>query len=336
MTDKSSESVEMYVKRIAVLQASGGQAVPLSVLAADLSILPTSANEMCRRLAAEGLVDYRPYKGVILTPAGEILAREMLCRQRIWERFLVDILGFELDEAEETACQLEHATSDKLVNRLAEFLDFPTLSPRNEPIPCAYGAQVEPVVVSLTSLDAGQTGQINDITGDQTIQELLYSKGLFPGVRVMILAVKVGESILLEVAGEYISLAQRVADAINIIPTDFGLPAIQPDPAQSVANQDRKKQRAREKMVMQQVSKITLEQLPVGGQGIIVQIGGSKAAKRRMLDMGLVTGETITLKAVAPMGDPLEFVIKGYQLSLRKNEARNVVVERMDNGLPVE
>ena len=336
MTDKSSESVEMYVKRIAVLQVSSGQAVPLSVLAADLSILPTSANEMCRRLAADGLVDYRPYKGVILTSAGEILAQKILCRQRIWERFLVDKLGFNLDEAEDAACQLEHATSDSLVNRLAEFLDFPTLSPRNEPIPCVFGSQTEPVAVPLTSLDAGQVGQVNDIAGEQTIQELLQSKGLSPGVRFAVLAIKVGESVLLEVEGEYISLAQRVAGIISVIPNDVEQPSRQPTSSQMAASLDMNEQQAREKMVMQQVSKITLEQLPIGEQGIIVQIGGSKAVKRRMLDMGLVTGEAITLKAVAPMGDPLEFVVKGYQLSLRKSEAHNVVVEWMDNGLPGE
>jgi ferrous iron transport protein A len=77
-------------------------------------------------------------------------------------------------------------------------------------------------------------------------------------------------------------------------------------------------------------SQITLDELPVGTDGIIVNIKGEKSTRKRLLDMGLVTGETITTRGVAPLGDPMEFVVKGYQLSLRKHEAREVVVEVAD------
>jgi ferrous iron transport protein A len=72
---------------------------------------------------------------------------------------------------------------------------------------------------------------------------------------------------------------------------------------------------------------ITLDQLARGQRAIVVRIGGERNLRRRLLDMGLVTGETVTLRAVAPLGDPLELTLKGYQLSLRKAEARVVVVE---------
>lgn len=71
----------------------------------------------------------------------------------------------------------------------------------------------------------------------------------------------------------------------------------------------------------------TLEQLTRGQRARIVRIGGQRALRRRLLDMGLVTGETVTLTAIAPLGDPLELRVKGYRLSLRKEEARLVVVE---------
>lgn len=71
----------------------------------------------------------------------------------------------------------------------------------------------------------------------------------------------------------------------------------------------------------------TLEQLARGQRARIVRIGGQRALRRRLLDMGLVTGETVTLTAIAPLGDPLELRVKGYRLSLRKEEARLVVVE---------
>lgn len=74
-------------------------------------------------------------------------------------------------------------------------------------------------------------------------------------------------------------------------------------------------------------SEMTLDQLERGQRAIVVRIGGERTLRRRLLDMGLVTGETVTLRAVAPFGDPLELTLKGYQLSLRKAEARLVVVE---------
>ena len=72
---------------------------------------------------------------------------------------------------------------------------------------------------------------------------------------------------------------------------------------------------------------VPLSKLKVGESGAIVAINIKGAARRRFLDMGLVTGETITVKRVAPLGDPIDFVIKGYHLSLRKSEAKQIQVE---------
>jgi ferrous iron transport protein A len=72
---------------------------------------------------------------------------------------------------------------------------------------------------------------------------------------------------------------------------------------------------------------VTLQQIAVGQQARIVRIGGEKATRRRLLDMGLVTGETVTVARVAPLGDPIEILIKGYHLSLRKQEAGQITVE---------
>lgn len=74
-------------------------------------------------------------------------------------------------------------------------------------------------------------------------------------------------------------------------------------------------------------SETTLDQLARGRRAVVVRIGGERALRRRLLDMGLVTGEPVTLTAVAPLGDPIELTVKGYRLSLRKAEARLVVVE---------
>jgi len=72
---------------------------------------------------------------------------------------------------------------------------------------------------------------------------------------------------------------------------------------------------------------LPLHELKIGQRGTIVQVGGKGPAKRRMMDMGLVAGTEVKVVRVAPLGDPIEFRIKGYSLSLRKSEACNVIVE---------
>ena len=72
---------------------------------------------------------------------------------------------------------------------------------------------------------------------------------------------------------------------------------------------------------------VPLSDLKVGETGVIAKMNFKGAARQRLLAMGLVKGETILVKRVAPLGDPIDFVIKGYHLSLRKTEANEILVE---------
>jgi Fe2+ transport system protein FeoA len=71
----------------------------------------------------------------------------------------------------------------------------------------------------------------------------------------------------------------------------------------------------------------TLNQLRPGERATIVKVGGERAVRRRILDMGVVKGAEIEAVRAAPLGDPIEFLIKGYNLSLRKSEAQQIQVE---------
>lgn len=75
---------------------------------------------------------------------------------------------------------------------------------------------------------------------------------------------------------------------------------------------------------------VSLDQLGRGQSGRILRVGGRPATRRRLLELGVVRGEAITLQRAAPLGDPLEFVVKGYHLSLRKREAATIVVEALE------
>jgi len=70
-----------------------------------------------------------------------------------------------------------------------------------------------------------------------------------------------------------------------------------------------------------------LSELKCGEKGRIVKIGGGGGTRRRLLDMGLVSGSEVKMERVAPLGDPIEIKIKGYNLSLRKEEADSIQVE---------
>jgi Fe2+ transport system protein FeoA len=75
---------------------------------------------------------------------------------------------------------------------------------------------------------------------------------------------------------------------------------------------------------------VTLDRLVRGQTGRVLRVGGPPTARRRLLELGVVRGETIVLERAAPLGDPLEYVIKGYHLSLRRREAATITVEALD------
>jgi len=70
-----------------------------------------------------------------------------------------------------------------------------------------------------------------------------------------------------------------------------------------------------------------LSQLKVGESGVIVKMNVEGSARQRFLAMGLVKGETVSVERVAPLGDPIDFVVKDYHLSLRKAEAGEILVK---------
>ena len=71
----------------------------------------------------------------------------------------------------------------------------------------------------------------------------------------------------------------------------------------------------------------TLRDIPVGGDAVVVRLAGQGPLKRRIMDMGITKGASVHVSKVAPLGDPIEVTVRGYELSLRKDEAENVIVE---------
>ena len=75
---------------------------------------------------------------------------------------------------------------------------------------------------------------------------------------------------------------------------------------------------------------MTLDKLKIGQKATITSVGGDGALRCRLLDMGLIPKTAVTLQKVAPMGDPIEILIRGYELTLRKEDAEKIEVRPED------
>ena len=138
-----SSTVENYLKAVYTVQAAleGEKSlVPTGQLAATVGVMPGTATTMVKTLADSGLVTYEPYAGVRLTRAGEKLAALVLRRHRLVELFLVQVMGMSWAEVHDEAERLEHAVSDRLIERIDELLGRPSVDPHGDPIPDPQGA----------------------------------------------------------------------------------------------------------------------------------------------------------------------------------------------------
>ena len=72
---------------------------------------------------------------------------------------------------------------------------------------------------------------------------------------------------------------------------------------------------------------MTLDTLPLGQEAVITAVGGTGALRLRLLDMGLIPRTTVRVEKIAPLGDPMELFLRGYTLTLRKEDAHNITIE---------
>jgi DtxR family Mn-dependent transcriptional regulator len=137
-----TQTVENYLKAILHAQTALPDTISLvsmGHLASALGVAPGTTTTMVKALADSGLVRYEPYAGVRLTAAGEKLAALVLRRHRLIELFLVKVLGMNWAEVHDEAEHLEHAVSDRLIDRMDEMLGRPAVDPHGDPIPGPEG-----------------------------------------------------------------------------------------------------------------------------------------------------------------------------------------------------
>jgi DtxR family transcriptional regulator, Mn-dependent transcriptional regulator len=214
-------AVEDYVKAVYMLEQRDGSA-STAALAARLEVTPAAVSGMLRKLAALGLVEHEPYRGVRLTDRGGLVALEVVRHHRLLELFLVESLGMGWDEVHAEAEVLEHVLSEELEELIAAKLGNPTLDPHGDPIPSRELAIADDVEShDLYQLEPGASGTLVRVSDDDPeMLRFLTERGITPGTRLEVidrqpfegpLSVRVGDEV--HVLGAVLTRAMRVAVA---------------------------------------------------------------------------------------------------------------------------
>lgn len=183
-----TSTVEDYLKCILLEQQRDPEAlVSMRQIATALSVAPGTVTAMVKTLADSNLVTYEPYSGVRLTPSGRQLATHVLRRHRLIELFLVKVMGMNWSEVHAEAEEMEHAVSDRLIERMDEMLGYPSADPHGDPIPDIHGVVEEVVLPSLLVCEVGIPLRLARV-GDQSPEflKLLEKRNLKPGSPIQV------------------------------------------------------------------------------------------------------------------------------------------------------
>jgi DtxR family Mn-dependent transcriptional regulator len=216
-----SQTVENYLKTIYLAQSalpSSHDLVPMGQLAASLGVVPGTATTMVKTLSESGLVRYEPYMGVRLTKAGEKLASLVLRRHRLIELFLVKVLGMSWTEVHDEAEQLEHAVSERLIDRIDDMLGRPAVDPHGDPIPTAQGHMPRPDYLDLLTAPASTPlVVIRVIDQDPEFLRFVEQHQLMPGDSVTIETRDVSsDAVKLRAGSRVVTIGARAAAKVLV------------------------------------------------------------------------------------------------------------------------
>src|SRR5438105_11795704 len=160
----ASITVENYLKQLySEQQRTSGELVSMGRLASAMGVVPGTVTTMVKALADSGLVEYEPRGGVRLTRGGEQLALHVLRRHRLVELFLVKVVGLDWSEVHAEAEELEHAISDKVLEKIDTLLGRPSVDPHGDPIPLANGQLMPSPITSLADCPVNQPLRVERI-----------------------------------------------------------------------------------------------------------------------------------------------------------------------------
>lgn len=184
-----TQAEENYLKAIYRLAEQQHQhSISTNHLAAALHTSAAAVTDMVQRLHHKGLVEYKKYQGVYISPSGRSEAVQILRKHRLWEVFLVEKLKFAWEEVTDVAEQLEHIQSPLLIQRLDHFLGHPAYNPHGEAIPDMHGQVRNRGEVALTQLAEKATGIVVAIREKgPAFLSYLSKRGIYLGAKIKLM-----------------------------------------------------------------------------------------------------------------------------------------------------
>jgi DtxR family Mn-dependent transcriptional regulator len=215
----AKRTVEDYVKAILLIAADSDRAVASTgQLAKWLNVTDGTASKMVRVLSEAGLVAFTPYEGAQLTEEGRRLATRVLRNHRLMELFLSSVLDMDWHEIHEEAESLEHAVSDRLIERIDAFLGRPEIDPHGDPIPRSDGTLPRISGVALVGCTAGSPFVVRRVL-DQSPQVLNFLATVGLGLGQSGRVVKnspVAGIVSIALDGKVISLSRALASKLLV------------------------------------------------------------------------------------------------------------------------
>jgi len=215
-----SYTEENYLKALLMLTTEHAEKSEAGTneLANYLHVKPATANDMLKKLKEKKLISYEKYGKITLTEDGRIIGIGVVRKHRLWETFLFEKLGFTWDEVHEVAEQLEHIQSEKLVEKLDQFLKYPQFDPHGDPIPKSDG---ELPKMSTTLLSEIKIGQLCNVVAvkDTSVVFLQYLHQLSIGVGTKIKVIDKVEfdgSFFVEVDKKKASVSLKLAESLLV------------------------------------------------------------------------------------------------------------------------
>ena len=212
-----SAAIQDYLKEIYKIQASGEKPTTTAI-AKRMGVAPSSATSMLKKLAALGLAEHAPYRGIELSNAGTKIALEVIRHHRLLEQYLAETLGLSIDAVHAEADKLEHVLSEELEARIDEKLGYPTHDPHGDPIPDA-GLNVDRSELrSLEALEPGEEATVKRVPdGDADLLRYLAKLALVPGGRVtMRRSEPFGGPLTVLVSGQEHAISRELAVQIGV------------------------------------------------------------------------------------------------------------------------
>jgi len=211
-------SKEDYLSVIYKSSNSNGE-IKANQIAEKLNVSGAAVTDMLLKLSRDGYVDYKRYKGIKLTQSGEDFARSMVRRHRIWEVFLNQIVGLPWDKVHSEAENLEHSSSDELIDRLEEMLNYPEFDPHGDPIPDRNGKIPKGNLgTPLSNINPGKIVKVNRVHDfDSSFLQYISKIGIELNKEITVVdSLEFDHSLLIEVDERETSISNKVAANIFV------------------------------------------------------------------------------------------------------------------------